>query len=168
MARLTQLLSIAPAAGGSWNGTGVISTAGASSTTEWGSFAARYSEARVVAIKAHFVPTYPVGYVAASSGSTAYVSGRLAIGTDRSGAYTAPTSIQSALSLQNSRLVATHEPFVYEVRATDLEDQLFTSTTAAVPAYYRMLFGTDNTIAGSANTVYNIFVEYMVQFRGAT
>ncbi len=133
---------------------GRILSSAAISATEWASYAARYTEARVLAMRFHVV---------AAAGS-AITSDRIILSTDRSGILAAPASEQAVWAQTAPKIFidAMVVPGVYEVRATDLEDQLFDAVTTMTNR-----FGIQYAAFGTASTtIFSLLPEYMVEFRG--
>ncbi len=133
---------------------GRILSSAAISATEWASYAARYTEARVLAMRFHVV-----------SGAGAAITGdRIVVSTDRSGILAVPTSEQAVWAQTAPKIFidAMVVPGVYEARAIDIEDQLFDAVTTMTNR-----FGIQYAAFGTASTtIFALLPEYMVEFRG--
>lgn len=151
-------------AGGAFAAGPIVANNGASSATEWSSFAARFTEARVLAVRVTLFPRYPQGYFAAATGATAAAQGQVVLVSDRSGQAPALTSMGQAVAFAGV-IRPTSEKVSLEVRATDLEDQLFTATTGAITLNFRILTGCQNIAAGVAVAHYDMLSEWMVEFQ---
>ncbi len=161
--RLTIVSTAASGAAGVYSGNSV-SGSSLNLTNEWSSLSSRWQEYRVLAIKMTFVPRYPVGYVSAATGATAYVNGLLYIATDRSGAGTY-ASVPALMSATGSKMYPTSKQVVYEARALDLDDQLF-NDVGTLTSNFRIVFGLTDLAAATSVTHYDTLVEFMVEFRG--
>ncbi len=141
------------------NGSGfaqaVVGTSSVNSATEWSSLTARYAEFRVLRIKVHYVDlvTTPSAVVFAG---------------DRAGNLATPTTVaevwaRDAAKAFNSDTTTPNMP-KYQMSAIDIEDQDFQPVNAPSNNYaiHMALEG----FAASA-TIGRLYVEYMVEFRGA-
>ncbi len=151
--RCTSLLTATTNGSGFYGG--VITTSSVTSTQEWSNLAARWSEARVLQIKVHYIDSV--------SNFNAIV-----FSTDRSGALTAPTTNLQVWGGDAAKVfnadVQTPQTPKYSARAIDLEDQDF-AAVGAMTNNYSIRVG----LSGTASTaIAYLFVEYMVEFRGAT
>ncbi len=163
--RCTLLTTAACGAGGAISVT-AIGTSSVTGAAEWSSYSARWTEARVLAVRLRFVPRYPMGYFAAATGATAAANSQLFIGTDRSGAATITTA-NAILALEKSQIQPGNKVVMYEAQAIDLEDQLF-SSIGTMANNFRVAYGVICSGApAGATTIFDLFVEWMVQFRGA-
>jgi hypothetical protein len=127
-------------------------------STEWSSLSARWSEARVLQIKVHYADTvYPPNVNA------------IVFSTDRAGVSGAPTSTVNCWSGDNAKVFNTDVQSVglpkYSARAIDLEDQDF-SAVGAMTATFAIRAASQGPTAVVA-TIGFMFVEYLVEFRGA-
>jgi hypothetical protein len=133
-----------------------------SPATEWASFAARYQEYRVKALKVigkAIAPIQDVNY----SHSTLYM-GDFSIGAG-------PATFSQVLSDENVKLVGTHQDFVNLVTwKKNPNAKLWTSTANAIPALsqFAACFASTSTPPLSAITVYySVTLEWLVEFRGS-
>jgi hypothetical protein len=125
-------------------------TSRAISTVEWSSLSAIYTLYRVTAMRLRFV---------LAAGTSGYVL----VGGDRSGVVAAPTLVSQVWALQNARVwnfpSGAVEAPTYEMKALELEDQNFLSTTSSTPAFAIQ-------VANETNGTITVLEEYMLEFRG--
>ncbi len=144
-----------------------LSASQASSCPDWASFAARFTEYRVLALRIHYFPAFPDANpttAAFAAPTTAVTHGVLAVGTDRSAALAAPASFGAVSQLAAVKYHWTARPWVYEARAIDFEDQQFTPVTTTTN-YFSVQVASRGTL-NSGTTYGDICVEAMVQFKG--
>ncbi len=153
--RLSMAGSLSTGAGGGV-GTRFLSSS-VNTATEWSSLAAVYTQARVVEMRVHYVPTVPLTTGVSQSG---------VFGTDRSGSLAIPATLSACWALNNPKVFvgAMVKPAVYTARAIDLEDQDFDPVTAMTARYAIQLFvqnGPTSALVG------NYLIEFAVEFKGA-
>jgi hypothetical protein len=157
--RITYIYAVTTSAGGVY--AVAFTPANVSGFTEWSSYAARYSQARVLALRIIYRRNYAVNVSA--TGPTA--GGNLVVGTDRSGSVIGtPTSEIQVFALQNAKVFDVFTSWSYEARAIDIEDQLYSPTSGSPTATFAICVygnGFNNT-----TTYGEIFVEAMVEFKG--
>jgi hypothetical protein len=130
-------------------------TAGLATTTEWASYISRWTEFRTLALRITALQ------VSASAATESYG----VFATDRSGALAVPTTQAAVLALAAPKFLSSTmvKPFVYEARAIDLEDQLFSPVGTIVNN-----FAVQVAIVGAlSSTLYNLMVEWLVEFKGS-
>lgn len=127
---------------------------GLSSTTEWSSYSARFTEYRVLAIKVTVVP-----YTVSASSEASMV-----LSTDRSGAVGAPANLNVCWAGTAPRVFFTGQvkPGSYEAKAIDLEDQDYSPVGTIISTFSVQAFAT-----GPVSTqLFGAYVEYLVEFKG--
>jgi hypothetical protein len=128
--------------------------------TEWASYAARFQEYRVLAMKVSLV-------VGALGANPVNELDFVIFSTDRSGALTVPASGGANWANDNPKVfngVSTDRRLLeYEARAIDLEDQDFSPVGTTITNFAIFL-----TASGSVSItgVATLFCEWMVEFRG--
>lgn len=155
--RCTRVITVNSTASNIFNGT--ISDGTVTLSTEWSGLSPRWAEYRVLRIKTHFAD-----YALPTSTNANYV----VFATDRSGIVAAPTSAvdcwaRDAAKIYNADNQVPNFP-KYAVKASDLEDQEFISTGLSTSRYAIHYFGASNS---PSVAVASMFVEYLVEFRGA-
>ncbi len=156
--RLTYVTSVSTAVGVNYFKYGPTELR--ASAAEWGSFAARYQQYRVIAIKVGVIPNNQ-----ASQSSTNYIS-YVVFSTDRSGTSGTPTSAASIFSgdapkVYNLDYTGMAVPS-YQAKAIDLEDQNYTSVATNQTSFQVL-----GTLQGNGSAPCTVLVEWMVEFKGA-
>ncbi len=151
MVRRVSYITSFTAVAGVYTGAVSASTIRANAT-EWSNLAARYTEYRLLKVKAHFDisnSTTPGGYIVA--------------GTDRSGSGSAANAA-AVWALENPKVfnvdATTAQLATYQAHAIDLEDSNFTSTGSNAVTFQVFIAGAANGTA--SNTV---LVEAWIEFR---
>jgi hypothetical protein len=150
-------------------GGGVISLDSISSATveqnpasEWASFAARYQQYRVRAVKLIAKAMNPVQ-------SSTVIHGALYVG-DYIGSST-PSSIAQVLSDESAKVFNTYSDWTYEVDwSRNPNAKLWNPTSAVIPTanLFGITFGSQAVPALSATTNYfALTIEYLVELRGS-
>lgn len=124
------------------------------SATEWANYAARWQEYRVLATKVTM------------TNEGAQTSDFVIFATDRGGLASTPVSVTALWATSGAKVfngvLTQKEPITYEAKAIDLEDQLYTPV-ANTAVTYQVLMG---TIGPPTTATFQVFVEWMVQFKG--
>jgi hypothetical protein len=136
--------------------------------TEWASFAARYQQYRVKAVRVRMTPVYPVSGPPVASGQTGH--SQLYVG-DYIGS-SVPTTAAQVLSDERAIVVSTFKAFTYTVTSKRNPNALlWNPTTAAVPSANDFgIAWASSTVAAllCASTIYYAYdVEWVVEFRGS-
>jgi len=122
--------------------------------TEWASYAARYQEYRVLAIK-----------VAIAESDNSNAGAYIIWSTDRSGGASVPSTAAAAFASAGAKVMdpnSTQKTFSsYQARATDIEDQNFSSVGINATSFQIFLY-----LNNGATKTYTAFVEAAVEFRG--
>lgn len=141
---------------------GVITGSGITGTSEFSGVSGLYAEYRLLAMQIHVVPTAQVG--------------AFYMGLDRSAAVSTPTTSTAMAALQAPRVFVNQttsaKPFVYNVKATDLQDQNFTPVGSPSNPWRVFVWG---QLTGTANTVNTttmisgaVFtVQFLAEFKSA-
>jgi hypothetical protein len=138
---------------------GRVLSSAATSTTEWASYAARWTEARVLELRLSFLP-FGASVAANPNDAAAAV-----VAADRSGALAVPTTFGQVWALADPTLFTDQmvKPTRYSVRAIDLEDQDFqpvTSLAATFAAQYAA------SSASASSTILFLSTDFLVEFKG--
>jgi hypothetical protein len=143
-------------------GTGLVSfTVGSTllraSGVEWASYAARFTEYRILGVRIYATDAPVVGVVAAT--------GPMIVSTDNSGSATPPTTVALAWGMAKPRIYnidqTTPKGIEYSARAIDLEDMNFSPVGAAQPTFQVFVFAS----SGATVNVATLFIEWAVEFR---
>jgi hypothetical protein len=130
--------------------------------TEWASFAARYQQYRVRAMRIINKPVLPVN-TAAVTHSSLYIADYIGSSV--------PGSSAQVLSDERARIVSTADSWVYEATwARNPNAMLWNPTTAAIPTanQFGIVLASTSSPALTINTNYlSTSIEYMVEFRGS-
>jgi hypothetical protein len=129
---------------------------------EWASYAARFTEYRLLRTRVHV--SCPNQILTAAS----YSGNQFVMATDRSGALANPTTIAQTYSLAGSKAFqipnTQNVPLKYEDSAIDLEDQSYSPVTTNSNDFAIVLCYASTSIS----TVFaSVYVEFMVEFKGA-
>jgi len=131
--------------------------------TEFASFASRYQEFRVMAIRVTFLPRYNVSDL----------SGALPLGAFLVGDYIAgntPISANQLLSDERSVSHTTASLFSYEVTwSGNPNAKLWNATNVAIPTanLYSVVYGSIISVLLTGTVYYNLIIEWIVEFRGS-
>jgi hypothetical protein len=142
--------------------TSISSSVAESSGTEFASFAARYQQYRVRAIRVTGKATQPI--------QTATVTHSSLYRGDHIGS-SAPVSAAQVLSDENVKICSTHQSFVDIVTwARNPNARLWNPTSAALPvanAFSWSAVSADVPLLLTATTYYALSAEFEVEFRGS-
>jgi hypothetical protein len=142
--------------------TSISSSVAESSGTEFASFAARYQQYRVRAIRVTGKATQPI--------QTATVTHSSLYRGDHIGS-SAPVSAAQVLSDENVKICSTHQSFVDIVTwARNPNARLWNPTSAALPvanAFSWSAVSADTPLLLTATTYYALNAEFEVEFRGS-
>jgi len=128
-----------------------------SSSAEWASYAARFTEYRILGLKIH-VMTSPGGTLATNQGFCI-------IAQDQSGTLATPTTTAAMWGLADSRVWNLDDTLprgiVYTAKAVDLEDLNYTAVTTSSTTFQVFVH-----ITGLASTqIASAFLEWCVEFK---
>jgi hypothetical protein len=147
-----------------------IGSNGVTACSEWPNLAALYTEFRVCCAKLTFIPRFPQSPVYSNTQPGADTpSGTLMIADDRSGGATTPANITGLWAFSNPKVSNWSQNTKYKYVADDFEDDFWNQmVTSAAPQEWRMIIGVTNPgFALITNqVVFDIYVEYGVQFKG--
>jgi hypothetical protein len=140
-----------------------VSTANLSTNcTEFSSLANLFGEYRCHSLRIIAIPNQTT-----STGAALGYQQGLLISKFESGVI--PTSSNSILSSESFRAVSTLEPWKYETNVKGfLDGKLWTATTAVIPAVNSFgisYIGANNATMVVSSRVFDLFIEYMVEFR---
>jgi len=149
--------------GVSTNGSGLLSfviNSNPTSATEYASFATCFAEFRTLSYIVRWLPRFPAW---GTSAAQALTVGPLVTGIQRNAALAAPTTQDAAWQNSSSQVRSVNQPFRIVVRATGSNEMQFLNT-ASPSGTSEVAF---TAVGLTASTVYgDIYVEYLVQFRG--
>jgi len=149
--------------GVSTNGSGLLSfviNSNPASATEWSSFATCFSEYRTLSYLVRWLPRFPAW---GTSAAQSYAVGPMVTGIQRNAALASPTTQDAAWQNSSSQVRSVNQSFRVGVRATGSNEMEFLNTSA--PSGQSEVAFT--SVGLTASTVYgDIYVEYLVQFRG--
>jgi len=155
--RLTYFIRQAP------NGNGLLPAINAAymraNCPEWASYAARWTQYRMLQIRLCFTLWQMVAGV-----TPTFVNDLGVVATDRSGILALPTTIGAVFGMAGAKaflMLPTSVPCRYVARAIDLEDQNYTPVSVSSTAF--QVFVATSTV--SPSTV--LAIEFMVEFKGS-
>lgn len=136
----------------------------ANPAVEWASFAARYTDYRVLAMKLTYLPRYKT---AVNDGTnTLYAAGAGVTWTDPAGSVVV-TTVAQGYALESSKLCDGCTRFKVAMRATQVEHMMFNSTGVTIPAANNMRLGFVIGALDNSTLYGNYFVEWVVELRGS-
>lgn len=126
---------------------------------EWASYAARFTEYRILGVRVHL--TSAPGQL----GSGIEPEGPLLLSVDNSGTLAAPTTIAAVWGMAKPKLfnlnTTSARPIEYAARAIDLEDMNFTAVGVNAATFQVILAAN----SGATTNYGQLFVEWAVEFR---
>jgi hypothetical protein len=132
-----------------------------SNSTEWASYAARFTEYRLLKIRVHLTQSVYTG--PGNANNTNFV-----IYTDRSGILAGATTSNAAYAYSGARAFNVpftgHSPITYSDSAIDLEDQLYTAVGTSSVDFAVVIFYLNASQV--SQTVMQFYIEFMVEFKG--
>ena len=123
-------------------------------TTEWASFAARFREYRVLAVRLHYMPFGVVN-------TTSFNVGPAVIATNKGSAFGTPTSSAQVFALAKPKVFHLAKPMVYEIRPDDYTDLDVGATASPASEFSVLLYGDGLTVSSGYGRLYCTWV---VQF----
>jgi hypothetical protein len=160
--KVSYIGSVSTTAAGIISQTSVSSNSAFLSGSEFSSLANLYGEYRVHAISIKGIPNQttstgsPLGY------QTGMMFCRYESGYQ-------PTSTNNILSAESMKVFSTLEPFQYQVKLDKfLDGKLWTATNAQIPTanqYGISFVGINNATMVISSRVYDLLIEFMVEFR---
>ncbi len=136
---LIELVNLHSSTTTSSSGVGVMAselTFNPNTTIEWASWAARFREYRVLAVRIEYMP-YSVVNLSTIAGAPLFVA------ENKAAAIGTPTSYNQILSLARSRVFHVFKPWSYVIRADDYTD-LDMGGTASPSSEFSLLFFADS------------------------
>jgi len=127
------------------------------SSTEWASFAARYEEFRVLSLKVHFIPLFQVNTATTQLGVGA-------IGSTRDVALT-PTTVAQVAALADSQYTNLAKAWTKTVRASDIEELVYTPTNAPGGVAVTSVAVAFNNLLPVAAQMGLVTVEFLTEFK---
>ncbi len=135
--------------------------------TQWASYAARFTQFRVLGIKLTYEPDINVSFYDGTGGVTAVRTvGGMIVCTDRSGALTSPSGAGSettAWAETSAKVFNVGKRWTYQAHAIDFEDQQYQAVTGTGNFYSVFVVGELLTASVTYGAVYE---EYAVEFKG--
>jgi hypothetical protein len=141
-----------------------VGTNGLSATTEFASYAARWQMFRVSGCRLTFMPRYP--QFGTSSTAASQPDGVLCLADDRDGDTPNPTSIAGLWAWSNAKLYTWDKKFTYDYRPDDFEDSPWYPVIGSIPQLWRIVAGISNPATLLSVVIFDVFVEYAVEFKG--
>jgi len=160
--KVSYIGNITATAAGLINGSSVTSNSAFLSGSEFSSLALLYGEYRVHTIRLTGVPNQTTSTGAALGYQTGVMFCRYESGYG-------PTSTNNILSAESMKVFSTLEPFVYECKVEKFIDgKLWTATNQQIPTanqYGIAFIGINNATMLASAKVYDLLIEFMVEFR---